>query len=134
MLYQADVAGLGADETLRVHWGREPEPDAAVRAFAERLVRATLADRDALDSLISAVSRNWTIDRIGVVDRNLVRLALAELKTEPDTPPAVVIDEAVEIARAFGESESPSFVHGLVEAGRRRLHEQRPRAAPEGKR
>jgi len=132
MLYQADVAGVDADETVRVHWERDPEPDAAVRAFAERLVRAALADREAIDSLIGGVSRNWTIDRIGAVDRNLLRLSIAELKTEPDTPAAVVIDEAVEIARTYGENESPSFVHGLLEAARRRLHAQRSGATAEG--
>jgi N utilization substance protein B len=121
ILYQADLAGVGGDDALRAHWTLEPEDDAAVRAFAERLVRAVLADLPALDALISEASRNWRIERIGTVDRNLLRLSLGEMRADPDTPPAVVIDEAVEIAKAYGESESSSFVNGILESVRKRL-------------
>lgn len=135
MLYQADVADLDAATTVRVHWEREPEPEAAVRHFAERLVHAVLDDRDAIDAVITSVSRRWTLDRIATIDRNLVRLGIGELRSEPETPAAVVIDEIVEIARDYGDAETGAFVHGLVEGARRLLRgeapaEPRPTGAP----
>lgn len=121
MLYQADIAGLSPDETLDSHWEREGEVDQSEREFAEQLVRAVLGDLDTIDALIAAISHHWTLDRIGTVDRNVIRLAIAEMRTFPATPAAVVIDEAVEIAREYGESQSHAFVNGLLEAARRRL-------------
>ena len=121
VLYQADVAGLDATDALRNHWALEPEDDPAVRSFAERLVRTVLSDLPTIDALISEASTNWRIDRIGTVDRNLLRLSLGEMRSDPETPPAVVIDEAVEIAKAYGESESFAFVNGILENVRRRL-------------
>jgi N utilization substance protein B len=121
ILYQADLASVGASEAVRSHWSMDPEDDPAVRTFAERLVRVVLSDLPAIDALISDASRNWRIDRIGAVDRNILRLSLGEMKADPDTPSAVVIDEAVEIAKAYGEAESHAFVNGILEAVRRRL-------------
>lgn len=121
VLYQADIAGLGVEESLRTHWEREPEDEPATRAFTERLVRTVGERREAIDALLASSSRNWTLERMGVVDRNLLRLSVAELLSEPDTPPAVVIDEAVEIARDYGDRDSQSFVNGVLEAVRRRL-------------
>src|SRR5687768_12380081 len=97
VLYQLDVTSSAADEALTSHWLLEPETDASVRIFAERLVDDVMAGRAAIDALISAASTNWRIERIGAVDRNILRLALGELRSTPDTPDAVIIDEAVEI-------------------------------------
>ena len=130
MLYQADVAGLDADETIASHWSSDPDSDPAARAFAERLTRAALGRRQEIDALIREVSHNWTLERIGAVDRNVLRMAIAELTAEPDTPAAVVIDEAVEIAREYGESESHSFVNGLLEAARQRLARRAAEESP----
>lgn len=130
MLYQADVGSFDAGETTRIHWEREGEPEVAVRSFAEHLVRHVLANRERIDRSITAAAENWSIERMGAIDRNVVRLALAELECEPDTPPAVVIDEAVEIARTYGESESSGFVHGLIEGARRRSAAEARRGPP----
>lgn len=121
MLYQADVATLDAEETIRTHWDREAEPDDAVRTFAERLVRAAWQERERIDSLLRESSHNWPLERMGAVDRNLLRLSVAELLAEPDTPAAVILDEAVELAREYGDRDSQSFVNGVLEAVRRRL-------------
>lgn len=121
MLYQAELAGVGADETIRIHFDREPENEAAIRAFAERLVRWTLEHLEEVDSLIAELCHNWSLERLAAIDRNLLRLGVAELRSEPDTPGAVVIDEAVELAREFADSESGSFVNGVLEAARKRL-------------
>jgi N utilization substance protein B len=121
MLYQAELAGVGAEETIRVHFEREPEPEPAIRAFSERLVRWTLAHLDEVDDLIGELCHNWSLERLAAIDRNLLRLGVAELRSEPDTPGAVVIDEAVELAREFADSESGAFVNGILEAARKRL-------------
>lgn len=121
MLYQADVASSPGPQAIAAQWSLEPEADASVRSFAERLMRQVLGDLSRIDGLISDASHNWRIERIGVVDRNILRLAVAELLHDPEMPAAVVIDEAVEIARTYGESESSTFVNGILEGVRRKL-------------
>lgn len=125
MLYQADVASSPGPQAIAAQWSLEPEGDPSVRSFAERLMRQVLGDLSRIDGLISEASHNWRIERIGVVDRNILRLAVAELLHDPDMPAAVVIDEAVEIARTYGESESSNFVNGILEGVRRKLAEGR---------
>jgi N utilization substance protein B len=129
MLYQAELAGLDAQETAGVHFATESEPEPVVRAFAERLVGWILAHRDEVDALISELSHNWSLDRLAAIDRNLLRLGIGELRAEPDTPAAVIIDEAVELARDYAGAESGAFVNGILEAARRHL---RPGAEPSG--
>jgi len=126
VLYQLDVTDSPADEAMESHWLLEPETDPSVRAFAQRLVRDVIAARTDIDGLISAASTNWRIERIGTVDRNILRLALGELRSAPDTPDAVVIDEAVELAKEYGDSESAAFVNGILEGARRRLRAETP--------
>ena len=127
MLYQADVASSSTEQAVAGHWSLEAEDDPAVRAFAESLVRAVRSDMDAIDALIRDASRNWRLERIGAIDRNLIRLALGEMRSDPSTPAAVVIDEAVEIAKDYGEAESHVFVNGILEAVRRRLEQEASR-------
>ena len=120
MLYQADVGGLSEEDTLAAYWEREAEKDNETRQFAEKLVHGVLTDVSKLDAEITASSHNWPLARMAAVDRNVLRLALAELGTDPSTPDAVVIDEAVELAKEYGEQESGSFINGILEAVRRK--------------
>jgi N utilization substance protein B len=92
--------------------GREPF-DAA---FAESLVRAATQNREDIDRAIAQVSRTWRVDRMARVDRNILRLAIAEMKYLPDIPARVSINEAVELAKRFGAAESPPFVNGLLDS------------------
>ncbi len=123
MLFQADLASAPGAHAIAAQWSIEPEPDSTIRAFAERLAELALADLPRIDALITGCSKNWRLDRIGTVDRNVLRLAIAELLHEADTPAAVVMDEAVEMARTYGDSESHQFVNGVLEGVRRRLAE-----------
>jgi len=93
----------------------ELDVDDAARAFAGELVRATVGDQAAIDEVIAASSRNWRIERMSRVDRNILRLAVGELRSLPDTPVKVVINEAVELAKRFGTAESPAFVNGILD-------------------
>lgn len=96
------------------------EMPAAVRQFALDLVVRVCAVRDELDETLTSQSRNWRVSRMAAVDRNILRLATFEL-TRTDTPAAVVLDEAVELARRFGADPSPAFVNGVLDAIARKV-------------
>jgi N utilization substance protein B len=87
-----------------------------IRGFAERLLAYVSDALEDLDALIESTSRSWRLERMDRIDRNLVRLAAAELSHEPETPRAVVLAEAVRLAARYGSEHSARFVNGLVEA------------------
>lgn len=118
LLYQNDLAGTPPAEMFeRTEEYVEAKPD--VQEYAARLVLGTLARRAELDAKLSARSEHWRLGRMPAVDRNLLRLALYEMLHEDDTPDAVVIDEAVEIAKKFSTPSSGPFVNGVLDAIRR---------------
>jgi len=86
-----------------------------VVSFARELVSGVVAGIDELDEILGMHARNWRVSRMAAVDRNVLRLAVYELR-DTDTPIAVVIDEAVDLARRFGSEPSPSFVNGVLDA------------------
>ncbi len=85
------------------------------RAFARQLVAAVTRHAEELDELLGAHARNWRVSRMAAVDRNVLRMAIYELR-DTETPVAVVIDEAVDLARRFGSDASPAFVNGVLDA------------------
>ena len=97
------------------------ETDDDLRAFANDLVRETLARVDAIDQLLVAHAHNWRLERMAVIDRLVLRLAVGELLAHPETPPKVVINEALELARTFSGDESVAFVNGVLDAVRKAL-------------
>jgi N utilization substance protein B len=119
VLYALDVAaragrGIPADEAFEAVAAHFELPEGA-RAFAKELVSGVGARREALDARIAEHARHWRVDRMAVVDRNVLRLAAYELLAG-DAPPEVVIDEAVDLARRFGSDRSPAFVNGVLDA------------------
>jgi transcription antitermination protein NusB len=122
-LYAADVreratgaadSPLAALDALAEHF----ELAAGAREFAEELVKGVAAERAALDERLVRLARNWRLERMADVDRNVLRLAAWEMLCG-GTPPAVAIDEAVELAREFGDEGSSRFVNGVLDALRR---------------
>ena len=103
-LYQADVTGRPAAGLLE----REATP------FTRELVDGVLAEQAELDELIATHSSGWTLDRIAPVERNILRVALHELRSRPDVPVEVAIDEAVEAAKELCSAEAPAFVNGIL--------------------
>ena len=91
----------------------EVDPDAQL--FARELVAAATARTKEIDDLITSSSKNWRIDRMSRVDRNILRLGACELVAFPDVPVKVVINEAVELAKRFGTAESSAFVNGVLD-------------------
>jgi N utilization substance protein B len=112
-LYQIDIRG---DEVLPVlgdFLSSEPEE---ASAYAESLVKGCVEKREELDSEISKWSENWDIQRMATVDRNVLRIAAYELLFVEGVPPKVAIDEAIELAKEFGDADSPSFVNGIIDS------------------
>ncbi|HEU6447814.1 MAG TPA: transcription antitermination factor NusB [Verrucomicrobiae bacterium] len=110
-----------AGEKGAATWGQQiplPPPtveEAETRLFAEPLIRGVLQNRDAIDEKIKSHARNWEFNRIAAVDRNIMRLALYEMLFRDDIPPAVSINEAVDIAKKFSTQDSGKFVNGILD-------------------
>jgi N utilization substance protein B len=124
MLYQWEVGRLSLDDVRRV-WGAMTDESEAiapeVAAFAASLAEGVVAHVAELDPLISEAAAHWRIERMNVLDRLVMRLAVYEFLHEPDTPATVIINEALELARAFSSDEAVPFVNGVLDSIRRRL-------------
>ena len=123
-LYQWEIGALDLDEVFEP--GRQVElhtPDTDRDALAESMVRGTARELAQIDRLITDHANNWRLERLPVIDRLVLRLAIYELLCERETPPAVVIDEALELARAFSSDQAVPFVNGVLDAVRRTLQE-----------
>jgi len=132
MLYQWEVGRASASEVAESFW-RIGEIDETiserVRERAQELVRGTVEHVGQIDRILEDASRNWRLDRMPIVDRLILRLGIYELLHDPDTPRAVVIDEAIELARRFSTEEAVPFVNGVLDAVNRsvRPYESKPR-------
>jgi len=120
MLYQWQITGEPMSSVIEGFW-RVRSGTPAAREMAERLACGAQARAEALDGQIQEAATHWRLDRIAPVDRTILRLGAYELAAETETPAAVVLDEAVELAKRFGEADSPAFVNGVLDAIRRRV-------------
>ena len=107
LLYEADAKAITPDEVLA---DLEVQPD----EFAGDLVRGVAANRPEVDELITRFAKGWTIDRMPVIDRTLLRMAIYELGHRPDVPTAAIISEAVELAKRYSTDDSGRFVNGML--------------------
>jgi transcription antitermination protein NusB len=114
MLFAIDATGNDVDQAISDFW-RELPGDAEGRQYADALVRGVRGDADKLDERIRAASQNWRLERMARIDRNALRLGTYELLTRTDVPRAVILDEAVELAKRFGGEESSKFVNGVLD-------------------
>ncbi len=128
-LYQWEATGAPLAGLLEKFWRSQPE-EPEVRAFTERLVYGTAGRVETIDPLIEAQADNWRIDRMGVVDRNILRLGIYELMEEKETPAAVVIDEAIELAKKFSGEGAGQFVNGILDGVRKKLESGAPVVDP----
>ncbi len=119
--WETQRAAAIAEEKGGATWGQPVElpplttDEAAVRLFAEPLIRGTLEHRAEADELIKKFARNWELHRIAAVDRNILRLAIYEMLHRDDIPPIVSINEAVDIAKKFSTQDSGKFVNGILD-------------------
>ncbi len=113
ILFQYDIHGKPG-LWLDVFW-KENEASAEARAFAERLVAGVLEQKPELDALITQYATNWKISRMPIVDRNILRAGVYELLWMDDVPAKVTMNEAVELAKSFGDDEASKFVNGILD-------------------
>lgn len=125
LLYQSEFDEPGSKSELARFWAAR-KPDASVRAYADRLVQGILDNREELDGLIQSVSKNWRIARMPIIDRNILRIAAYELRYELGLDPAVIINEAIEIAKSYSGQESAVFVNGVLDGVRKSIQGLRP--------
>jgi len=125
MLYQWEVGRVSMVEVRETFWSHDPdevEPlSEELHAFATRLADGVADGITQLDPVISGAAEHWRIERMNVMDRLILRLAVHEFQQEPDTPGKVIINEALELARTFSGDESVRFINGVLDAIRRTL-------------
>jgi transcription antitermination protein NusB len=116
MLFQADIGKQSPDHVRATFWkaGGEVEPE--VRGFAEDLFRVAVAEQEKIDELIATHSRHWRLERMPAVDRNLLRMAIAEMLGFKGTPFPIIINEALEIGRRYSAPESINFLNGVLDS------------------
>ena len=116
MLYALDSNPAAAlNEVIQMFREEHPEISDRVRSFAEGLALGVHRERPRIDETIKALSKNWSLNRMPRVDLNIMRVAAYELMFRSDIPKKVSINEAIEIARRFGDKDSPSFVNGILD-------------------
>lgn len=115
MLYAIDITKEEPKKCIEHFWDRENNVDNQVRAFADDLVLGVAAKKKEIDSMISKHATNWQLDRMAVIDRNVLRFATYELLFMEDIPPKVSINEAIDIAKKFGGNDSGKFVNGILD-------------------
>lgn len=118
-LYQLDMSGGTPEDALASAWesvaAELPKPDPAAVTFARELVMGVVGNLATIDALIEEHSHNWRIDRMDRIDRNVLRLAIYELKYRDDIPRKVTLNEAIELGKTFGTEGSSAFVNGLLD-------------------
>ena len=128
MLYQWEVGRATTADVLHTFWLHE-QPDAAampddLKAFAERLAVGVTNTVGNLDPVIADAAEHWRLERMNVMDRLILRLAIYEFLHEPETPAKVIINEALELSRTFSGDDSVRFINGILDAVRRRLERE----------
>jgi N utilization substance protein B len=128
MLYQTEVGQLPVADATRDHGSIGADEaidlDDDAREYAVTLARGSWQDRPVLDEYIAGAARNWRLERLTVIDRLLLRLAVHEMLSHPATPPRVVIDEAIELARRYSGEDAAKFVNGVLDGVFTKLKEE----------
>ena len=115
ILYQIEITKDDYNNSLRIYWEREPDTEDIVKDFAAQLVKGVKDNIKEIDSAISKYATNWQIDRMAIVDRNILRIATFEIFYLEDIPSKVSINEAVDIAKKYGDTDSGKFVNGILD-------------------
>ena len=114
VLYQLDISAGDPREVLDLYWENFTPPEKA-REFCQRLLDGVLTNKEQLDRILEENSQNWTLKRMAVVDRNILRFAAFELVFCPDIPFKATLNEAIELAKKFGTEDSSAFINGILD-------------------
>lgn len=115
ILYAVDITKDYPKSCIERFWKGSEEPSGQIKEFADSLVLGVWEKKNEIDKMISKHATNWQIDRMAVIDRNVLRFATYELMFVDDIPPKVSINEAIDIAKKFGGSDSGKFVNGILD-------------------
>ena len=115
VLYQIEMTKDSYIEALKSFWEREPEGDESIKDFASQLVKGVAENIKEIDATITKYTTNWQIDRMAVIDRNILRMATFEILHLDDIPPKVSVNEAVDMAKKYGDKDSGKFVNGILD-------------------
>ncbi len=115
LLFQLDIRKEKPSATVLKHFWAEYDADQEVRDFAEEIVKGTYKHVTKINSVIHQCAKNWSLDRMAVVDRNVLRMAVYEILYRIDIPSSVTINEAIEIAKKYGTDGSGAFVNGILD-------------------
>jgi len=121
MLFQADMGRQSGEQVMHSFWTERSDQEESVKGFAQEIFRVAVERSPEINALIEGHAEHWRIDRMGAVDRNILRAGVAEFLGFPKTPRAVVINEALEIARKFSSPESVHFINGVLDSVAREL-------------
>jgi len=125
ILYQWEVGRTSIDQAAEtffdLQWNDAQPPAESLREFAVSLARDTVMRLDEIDALIAASAENWRPERMAVIDRLILRLAVCEFVRDTSTPPAVVINEALELARTFSSEDAVKFINGMLDGIRKKM-------------
>src|SRR5215471_5504035 len=124
MLFQWDITHDPIEKIIGTFWDSLESPETPeVIEFANTLATGTIGQVEKIDVLLQRHAEHWRLDRMAGVDRNLLRLAIFEFLDDAKIPKAVVINEAIEIARRFSTQESPQFINGILDSVRREVEQ-----------
>ena len=115
ILYALDIRKESREDYAEIFWESNPNVNGEVKEFSAFIVDGVVENRDSIDRLISKYATNWDIKRMPAVDRNILRLAAFELVFAQDIPPKVSINEAIEMAKRYGDKDSGKFVNGVLD-------------------
>ena len=125
ILYFWEIGRADADAAIAAYFEEHaPEAGEPVVTFAATLVHGTISELAALDAIIEQHSQHWRLGRLAVIDRLILRMSVWELRNESETPPAVVLNEAIELARRFSSPDAVRFVNGVLDSIRKTLGEK----------
>ena len=132
MLFAADITKLSGEIVARNYWDElgEQDSDEMTREFSVKLMLGTLREIEIVDDTIRTRAEHWRIERMAIVDRNVLRLAVYEFLFE-DTPHTVIINEALEIARCFSTFEATQFINGILDAIKHDLEKKNNKKSPD---
>jgi N utilization substance protein B len=131
ILFQLEFNKPQIDKVVDQFW-KEKKASEEIRDYSNWIVKGIVSHQDKIDNLIQSLSNHWRLSRMAHVDRNILRIAVFEFLYEKDTAPAVIINEAIEIAKKYSSDEAAAFVNGILDAVKKKL-ETRKDSSKEGK-
>jgi N utilization substance protein B len=120
ILFQLEFDDSVPEKVIDSFW-RNRKTSKEIAEYTQFLVTGIISHRERIDHLIQSVSSNWRLDRMAIVDRNVLRIAVFELLYEESIAPAIVINEAIEVAKKYSSDEAGTFVNGILDAARKKI-------------